>query len=138
MTYNEARACKNAKDLPMEYQEELARLRANLRDENTPFSVTFYNKSGRIALIARRCQHSWEDHRTGNHMNFGGGSYWTIVCCSIQWKPVKDLMGNGFSLELVNGKRYGRYGADNKVIPAELATKAEVLALARDMEMFNI
>lgn len=137
MTYNEARACKNAKDLPMEYQEELARLRSNLRDENTPYSVTLYNNSGRLAFIARRCQRSWEDHRTGNYMPFGGGSYWTIACVPVQWRPRKDVLGNGFTLELCNGKRYGKYG-DGKVIPTELATKAEVLALARDMGLFNI
>lgn len=73
-------------------------------------------------------------------MNFGGGSYWTIICCTIQWRPRKDLFGQGFSLELCKGKRYFFYGTnDNKKhIPTELKTKAEVLALAREIGLFNI
>lgn len=137
MTYNEARACKTAAQLPQEYQDQLARMRSELKDENTPFAVTLYNKTGKIAFYARRCQHSWDDHKTGNHLPFGGGSYWTIRCCSIQWRPRKDLMGGGFTLELCDGPRYGKYG-DGKVIPAEVSTKKEVLALAREIGVFNL
>ena len=140
MNYQEIRKIKKASELPQEYQEELARLRANLKDENTPFNITLYGNGGRLVFIARRCQHAWEDHRTGNRLNFGGGSYWTISCRAIQWKPTKDLIGSGFTLELTNGKRYGYYGegANLKPIPAELKTKAEVITLAREIGKFNI
>lgn len=138
MTYNEARACKTASQLPQEYQDQLAKMRSELKDENTPFAITLHSKNGRVAFYARRCQHAWENHRTGNRLNFGGGSYWTIVCCPIQWRPRKDLMGGGFSLELCDGPRYGKYGKDDKAIPRQLATKKEVLELAREIGLFNI
>jgi hypothetical protein len=140
MTYQEVRQIKKASELPLEYQEELSRMRAELKDENTPFQITLYGSGGRLVFIARRCQHAWEDHGNGNRLPFGGGSYWTISCRPVKWRAVKDLMGPGFSLELCNGKPYGYYGegADLKRIPVKLKTKAEVISLAREIGKFNI
>lgn len=135
-TFQNAKACKTAQELPQEYQNQIKKMRSELRSSQGPFAVTLYSKKGYIVLIARRCQNAWEDHRTGNRLNFGGGSYWTISVRKVQWSVKKDLMGKGFSLELTNGKRFGLFD-DGTRIPETVKTKAEVIEVAKKCKAFD-
>ena len=124
-------------ELPSEMQAQLNAERLALPTINEPYRVLVHNPAGTRYFEAKRCQREWRDNSNGNYMPFGGGSYWTIRYGEVGWRRVKHLMGGGYDVELTQSKCFCKTinGTD---IPKSVATKAEVLSLARKIGIFNI
>lgn len=124
-------------ELPTEVQEQLARERQALarKKVDTPYEVELYNADGTRFFRARRVQHAWGDDK-GNYMSFGGGSHWTVTYGAVQARSYRSPMGT-MEYELSLGKAFGR-SANGTVIPKAVATKREVLDIAKAIGIFNL
>ena len=127
----------NLSELPIEVQNQLAKERLALANTvvNNQYTVKFYNSDGTRYFYARRSQEPWWDNK-GNYMPFGGGSHWNIVYGAVQFRCYKSCMGTR-EYELCDGKRYTK-SANGTVVPGCVATKKEVIAIAKQIGIFNI
>lgn len=124
-------------ELPAEIQERLAKDRQALAKKkvNTPYEVELYNADGTRYFRARRVQHAWGDDK-GNAMPFGGGSHWSVAYGAVQSSIYRSPIGT-VEYELGLGMTFRR--SDNgTVIPKAVATKKEVLDIAKAIEIFNL
>lgn len=124
-------------ELPAEVQERLAKERRALAKKkvDTPYEIELYNADGTRYFRARRVQHAWGDDK-GNSMPFGGGSHWTVTYGAVQARSYRSPMGT-MEYELSLGKTFGR-SANGTVIPKAVATKREVLDIAKAIGSFNL
>lgn len=124
-------------ELPIEVQEQLAADRMVLANKvsSDGYSVMLYNTDGTRYFSARRYQRAWSNDR-GAYMHFGGGSYWKVTYGSVQFARRKNPVGE-WEYELVNGKQYGK-SSNGTVIPTQVETKKEVMAIAKAIGIFNI
>ena len=126
-----------ANELPTEIQEMLAKMRKDIAGKvlNTPYEVRLYNADGTRYFCARRTQASWWDGN-GNYLPFGGGSHWSIVYGAIQWCMGKSPLGTT-EYRLSYGKHYNK-SVNGTNIPKKVATKKEVISIAKAIGIFNI
>ena len=124
-------------ELPQEWQESLLADRKKLKERNvdTPYNVVRYNADGTRYFRARRCCRSWNDDK-GNYMPFGGGSYWTVRYGQVQFKKVRNVMGQT-EWELCEGKTFPK-SANGTEIPREVATKKEVMDILCQIGIFQV
>lgn len=124
-------------ELPAEIQERLAKDRQALAKKkvNTPYEVELYNADGTRYFRARRVPHAWGDDK-GNAMPFGGGSHWSVTYGAVQARSYLSPVGT-VEYELNLGKSFGR-SANGTDIPKTVATKKEVLDIAKTIEIFNL
>lgn len=119
-------------ELPQEWQKSLLAEKEALRNKvlNTPYNVELYSANGLRYFKARRmCKAStWA--------GFGNGSYWRISYGKVSFITSRNPVGEK-TYELCNGKRFAK-SANGTIIPNELNTKKEVIALARAIGIFNI
>lgn len=117
-------------ELPVNVQQQLRHEQEVLADIriNEPYEVLFHNPQGTRYFRARRCVKAWADDK-GNSMPFGGGSEWHISYGRMAFRRYRSCMGTP-EYELVEGPSY-RKSANGTEIPEVLATKVEVLELAR-------
>ncbi len=124
-------------ELPAEIQERLAKDRQALAKKkvDTPYEVELYNADGTRYFRARRVQHAWGDDK-GNAMPFGGGSHWSVAYGAVQASRYRSPIGT-VEYDLGLGKTFCR--SDNgTVIPKAVATKKEVLDIAKAIKIFNL
>lgn len=128
MTFNE---------LPIETQEHLNKEREDLKGKsvNTPYMIHLYSKDGSRYFYARRVCEAWSNTK-GNYMPFGGGSHWRMSYGRVQFERFRNPVGET-DYRLCDGKTYGK-SANGTVIPRELGTKKEVLAVIKSIGIFNI
>lgn len=124
-------------ELPAEVQERLAKERRALAKKkvDTPYEIELYNADGTRYFRARRVHHAWGDDK-GNSMPFGGGSHWTVTYGAVQARSYLSPVGT-VEYELNLGKTFCR-SANGTVIPKAVATKKEVLDIAKAIEIFNL
>jgi hypothetical protein len=124
-------------ELPIEVQNQLAKDRMALSGKvvNGAYTVQLYNAEGTRYFYARRSQEPWWDNK-GNYMPFGGGSHWSISYGAVQFRCYKSPLGTR-EYELCYGKRYNK-SANGTEVPFSVATKKEVIAIAKSIGIFNI
>lgn len=124
-------------ELPTEIQAQLAKDRQALAKKkvDTPYEVELYNTEGTRYFRARRVQHAWNDDK-GNSMRFGGGSHWNVAYGAVQASGYLSPVGT-IEYELGLGKTFRR-SANGTVIPKAVATKKEVLDIAKAIAVFNL
>lgn len=122
-------------ELPIEWQDRLTSERKALsgKNHNDAYEVRMYNEAGTRYFIARRVCHAWNDDK-GHHMNFGGGTHWTIRYGAVQFRAHRNPCG-GTDYELSDGKTYNR-SANGTEIPARVATKKEVMDILNKIGIF--
>lgn len=123
--------------LPAEVQEQLARERQALAKKkvDTPYEIELYNADGTRYFRARRVQHAWGDDKE-NAMPFGGGSHWSVTYGAVQARSYLSPVGT-VEYEIILGKTFCR-SANGTDIPKTVATKKEVLDIAKAIEIFNL
>lgn len=124
-------------ELSLDVQEQLKQDRIELSKTriNTAYEVELYNATGTRFFIARRICKSWNDDK-GNAMPFGGGTYWQIKYGCVQFCQYHNPFGEtDFKLKM--GKTYTS-SLNGTVIPKQLSTKKEVLALIKQIGIFTI
>ena len=124
-------------ELPIELQNDLKNQQAAIAKKriNNSYEVLLYNESGTRYFWARRYQESWHDNK-GHYMHFGGGSSWSIRYGKMQFRRHKNPMGTD-EVELVKGGFFDM-SQNGTRIPKEVKTKAEVLAIAKQIGIFNL
>lgn len=124
-------------ELPIEVQKDLKNQQAALAKKriNNSYKILLYNESGTRYFWARRHQAHWHDSK-GNYLPFGGGSSWSVRYGRVQFRRYKSPLGTD-EVELVKGNSFGR-SLNGTVIPKEVKTKAEVLAIAKQIGIFNL
>lgn len=124
-------------ELPVAVQERLNRERLTLKDKNYSgaYDIRLYNDAGTRYFSARRKQYSWNNDK-GAYMPFGGGSRWYISYGCVQFERFRNPVGE-IDYRLCDGKTYGK-SANGTVIPRELGTKKEVLAVIKSIGIFNL
>ena len=124
-------------ELPLSIQERLTaeRKTLHLKNHQDPYNVVAYNAEGTRYFRARRCVRSWRDDK-GHSMPFGGGTYWTISYGPVQFRAVKTPVGTA-DYELCDGKPY-RLTKDGTAIPPKVATKAEVMKILKELNIFKM
>lgn len=123
-------------DLSQSWQDQLkaSQLLLCQKNRNTPYEVTRYDKNGTRYFYARRCCKSWNDDK-GHSMPFGGGTYWTIAYGRVAFRGYINPCGET-EYELCDGPRFNK-SMNGTVIPSEVATKKEVLALLAKIGIFD-
>lgn len=125
-------------DLPQEVQDELNAQRVLLQEKekrNDAYNFVVVNTEGTRYFTAHRVCECWNDDK-GNYMPFGGGTHWNIRYGAVQWDRRRNPVGE-YDYFWTFGKTYVR-SANGTSIPEYLGTKKEVLALAKNIGIFNI
>lgn len=124
-------------ELPIEVQNQLAEERKALANKvsHDGYSVMLYNADGTRYFSARRYQRMWANDK-GAYMPFGGGSYWKVLYGCVQFAKFKNPVGE-WDYHLIDGKTYGK-SANGTVIPSQVETKKDVMAIAKAIGIFNI
>lgn len=119
-------------ELPIEIQQQIAAERIELGKKciNDGYTVEIYNSDGTRYFYARRYQYA------SQYMAFGGGSYWKIQYGVVGWFRRKNPVGE-WDYELGFGKCFGK-SANGTIIPKQVSTKKEVIAIAKAIGIFNI
>lgn len=118
-------------DLPIEVQNELYAKRAELSKKwhvNTAYEIRFTNAEGTRYFYARRVCVPWHDNK-GHYMNYGGGTYWTVSYGVIKAK--KEYHAMGYTYEWHESAQRFTKSANGTEIPNQVATKKEVLEIAK-------
>lgn len=126
-------------DLEQSVQDQLRNERESLYStwfRNTPYEVLFTNKEGTRYFNAIRKQAWWNDNK-GHAMPFGGGSEWHIFYGKILWTTRKNPVGGKDYYWTQSSQIFGR-STNGTVIPRTVATKREVLAIAKAIETLII
>ena len=129
-------------ELPQEIQDKLVAERAELHEKwhkNDAYNICFVNDEGTRYFSATRICLEWNDNK-GNHMWFGGGTRWNVSYGMIQWKcwRLTDPFGGHYKEYTWEcGKRYAK-SANGTEIPSQVATKKEVLAIAKAIGIFEL
>lgn len=120
-------------DLPTNLQERFKKLHEEFigRRYNTAYQVLVFNAEGTRFFRAERISKA-----SNWNLHFGGGSYWTIQYGAVGFRVYNNLMGER-DIEPGYGKTFKK-AANGTVIPEEVATKEEVLLIARAIGIFNI
>lgn len=123
-------------ELPIELQNDLKNQQAAIAKKrvNNSYEVLLYNESGTRYFWARRYQASW--YKDGKYMPYGGGSSWSIRYGKMQFRRYKNPVGT-VEVELVEGDLFNK-SQNGTRIPKEVKTKAEVLAIAKQIGIFNL
>lgn len=122
-------------ELPIDVQERLNENRKALvkQNTNTAYHICLYNTDGTRYFSAQRVCKPWNDDK-GHYMPFGGGTSWVIRYGCVQFKPVRNPMGQ-IDYELCNGKVYGK-SANGTIIPNSLPNKKDVINLINAIGIF--
>lgn len=124
-------------ELPIEAQQDLLNQQAVIAKIriNTSYEILLYSADGTRYFIARRVQSPYYDGK-GHYMPFGGGSKWTIRYGRMQFRKYRTPVGT-IEYELVRGSSFKK-SANGTEIPDAVETKAEVLAIAKQIGIFNL
>ena len=122
-------------DLPAEVQSYLNRQLAELKPINTPYEILLYNESRTRFFEARRTQAVWYDNK-GHYLPFGGGSHWSIRYGKMAFRSFKSCIGTR-EYEIAQGQTFKK-AMNGTAIPLNVATKKEVLEVAKAIGIFNI
>lgn len=119
-------------ELPQETQDFLKLQQSLLHKKciNNAYHVLLYNEKGTRYFYARRMSVA------SNWASFGGGSYWKVSYGAIEFRATKNPIGE-LDYELCDGRTFGK-SVNGTVIPKQLATKKEVIAIAQQIGIFNI
>lgn len=126
-------------DLEQSVQDQLCNERESLHStwyRNTPYEILFTNKEGTRYFYAIRKQACWNDDK-GHSMPFGGGSKWHVSYGKILWTIRKNPVGGKDYYWTQSSQIFGR-STNGTVIPRTVATKREVLAIAKAIETLII
>lgn len=126
-------------ELPQNVQEQLNTERAKLHrtwKTNNAYHVRFTNLEGTRYFVADRVCENWSDDK-GNYMPFGGGTHWRVRYGKILWSCKHDsLMGTSYYW-VCSKKVFGK-AANGTIVPNSVATKKEVMELAKSIGIFDI
>lgn len=122
-------------DLPAEAQAYLNRELAKLKDINEAYRIELYNESKTRFFRAVRHQHEWHGG-DGRYMRWGGGSEWSICYGKMSFRSYKSCMGTT-EYNVVHGQTFKK-AMNGTVIPSYVATKKEVLEVAKAIGIFNV
>ena len=119
-------------ELPQETQDFLKLQMSLLHDKriNNAYHVLLYNEKGTRYFYARRMSIATK------WAGFGGGSYWKVTYGAVGFHGTRNPVGE-IDYELCDGGAFSK-SANGTVIPTEVGTKKEVIALARQISIFNI
>ena len=135
--YGERSNATTLSELPVDIQDKLKEERTNLyktwkRDE--AYHICFTNKEGtRFFLATRKSVPSYVSDRP-----FGGGSYWVVRYGKILWDSKQSPVGPVlYEYFWKKGQCFGK-AQNGTVIPNQVATKKEVLAIAKEIGIFEM
>ena len=122
-------------ELPKDKAEKLLKaqkaLHVTMREDNS-YHVVRVNKEGTRYFEAHRVSMSYSPN-----MPFGGGSYWRIRYGAMGWCRRKDMVGNDYHCIWFKTSQTFSKSRTCIDIPATLNTKKEVMALLKQIGMFN-
>lgn len=128
---NEILGIKTLSDLPESVEKEMRESRLNLKNEwkrNDSYHVLLVNEDGTRYFFANRKN------------DFGGSSStyscWHISYGKVSWKFKKEPF-NTYVPEWVMGKTF-KQAQNGTNIPGCVSTKAEVMAIAKEIGIFEI
>lgn len=120
-------------DLPQEIQNQLLSERANLhvtRKVNDAWHVAFVNEEG---------TRYFEAFRKNDFYGAGcANGWWVIRYGKVLWDRTKQPLGNDFDYFWVFSSKTFSKSSNGTEIPRDVHTKAEVLAIAKAIGIFNI
>lgn len=125
-------------DLPEKIKNELLEKRLILCKEwfiNNAYDVCFTNLEGTRYFTAYRKQSSWNDDK-GHSMPFGGGSQWHIRYGAILWRTTQNPLGGKEYEWCKSSKKTFAKAANGTIIPNTVASKKEVLDIAKKIGIF--
>ena len=135
--YGDKSSATTLSELPVEIQDKLKAERVSLYKtwkRNDAYHICFTNLEGtRYFLATRKSVPSYVSDRP-----FGGGSYWVVRYGKILWSskpsPVGTILYEYFWKK---GQCFGK-AQNGTIIPNHVATKKEVLEIAKAVGIFEI
>ena len=135
--YGDKSKATNLSELPVEIQTALRDERILLHStwkRNDSYNVCFTDKDGtRFFTATRKCIPSYVTDRP-----FGGGSYWVVRYGKILWSSKPSPLGTiMYEYYWKKGSCFNK-AKNGTEIPNMVATKKEVLALAKAIGIFEM